>query len=107
MSATQPILAPHPHANRRLFSDHYLDHVLPHTAEWRLGRDGAAAALARFREVFGSFVASPNEAQTENDLIRPVLALLGHDFEVQPALKTADGTKKPDYLLYRDLAALN
>jgi hypothetical protein len=33
--------------------------------------------------------------------------VLGHTFEIQPALKTPDGTKKPDYVCYRDLAALN
>jgi hypothetical protein len=50
---------------------------------------------------------SDNEAHTEEDLIRPILRVLGHTFEVQPALKTLDGTKKPDYVFYRDLAALN
>lgn len=106
MPATQLTLAASPHYNRRLFSDHYLNSVLPDTGEWRLGRDGAAALLPQVQALFQSFVPSPNEAQTENDLIRPVLSLLGHDFEVQAALKTADGTKKPDYFLYRDAAAL-
>ena len=36
-----------------------------------------------------------------------MLRALGHTFEVQAALKTPDGTKKPDYVFYRDLAALN
>ena len=57
--------------------------------------------------VFGSFAPSAaNEAQTEQDLVRPVLKLLGHDFEVRPALKTPDGTKRPDYVFWRDAAAL-
>jgi hypothetical protein len=46
-----------------------------------------------------AYVPSDNEAQTEEDLIRPVLSALGHTFEVQPALRTPDGTKKPDYVL--------
>jgi predicted type IV restriction endonuclease len=56
--------------------------------------------------VFDESVPSANEAQTEQDLVRPALALLGHDFEVQPALKTPDGTKRPDYVFYCDAAAL-
>jgi hypothetical protein len=31
-----------------------------------------------------------------------VLRLLGHTFEIQTALRTADGVKKPDYIFYRD-----
>ena len=56
---------------------------------------------------FASFVPSANEAQLERELVRPVLDLLGHHYEVQPALKTPDGTKRPDYVLYRDAASLN
>ncbi len=34
---------------------------------------------------------------------------MGHEgiFEVQPALATPDGTKRPDYVFYRDAASLN
>ena len=57
--------------------------------------------------LFASFVPSANEAQLEKELVRPVLDLLGHHYEVQPALGTPDGTKRPDYVLYRDAASLN
>lgn len=106
MLATQPALAPPPHRNRRLFSDHYLDQVLPKTAEWGLGRESAAALLPQVRALYRKFVPSTNEAQTERELVRPVLELLGHHFEVQPALQTAAGTKRPDYVLYRDEEAV-
>jgi hypothetical protein len=39
--------------------------------------------------------------------VRPVLGILGHDFEVQAPLETPDGTKRPDYIFYRDAASLN
>jgi hypothetical protein len=51
-------------------------------------------------------VPSANEAQTEKDLVRPVLEALGHTFEVQAALATPKGTKKPDYVFYRDQSGL-
>jgi hypothetical protein len=34
-----------------------------------------------------------------------VLRLLGHTFEVQPALATPEGTRRPDYVLYNDAEA--
>ncbi len=35
-----------------------------------------------------------------------MLRRLGHTFEVQPSLETPDGSKTPDYVFYRDQAAL-
>src|SRR4029078_9867330 len=35
-----------------------------------------------------------------------VLPAPGHSFEIQAALKTPDGTNKPDYVFYRDQATL-
>ena len=48
-----------------------------------------------------------NEAQTEEQFIRPVLRVLGHAFEVQPVLRTAQGTKQPDYVFFADTETLN
>lgn len=94
------------HRNQRLFSDHYLDEFLPKSAEWRAGADGAAGKLEELREIWRRFTPSSKEAQTEEELVRPVLRALGHTFEVQAALKTPDGPKFPDYVLYRDEEAL-
>jgi len=55
--------------------------------------------------ILGAYRPSANEAQTEEDLVRPVLHILGHDFEVQPALVTPEGKKRPDYVLYADAAS--
>lgn len=100
-----PLAASQMHSNQQLFSDYYLDQILPQRADWRLLADESAAALATIRAIYTGFAPSSIEAQTEDDLIKPVLAALGHSFEVQAALKTPDGTKKPDYVFYRDLAA--
>ena len=53
-----------------------------------------------------SYTPSENEAQVEEDLVRPILRLLGHTFEVQPALTTPEGTKRPDYVLYDDASSV-
>jgi Eco57I restriction-modification methylase/restriction endonuclease TaqI-like protein len=106
MTSAQLALAAHPHRNQRLFSDHYLDTILPQASDWKLGADGAAETLRRLRDLYQSFTPSTNEAQTERDWVRPVLEALGHSFEVQPTLRTPDGTKRPDYILYQDEAAV-
>ncbi len=101
-----PLVAP-PHNNRQLFSDHYLDHTLPRRGDWQLRAAAVALLMARIAAIYAAFTPSSNEAQTESDLVRPILAALGHTFEVQAALRTPDGTKKPDYVFYRDRAALD
>src|SRR3954454_20998755 len=102
-----PLTLAQRHSNQQLFSDHYLNVTLPQRAEWKLLAHDAAQALAAIAPIVRAYVPSDNEAQTEEELIRPMLRVLGHTFEVQAALKTPDGTKKPDYVFYRDLATLN
>ncbi|MHB9133234.1 MAG: hypothetical protein ACYDBB_19365 [Armatimonadota bacterium] len=93
------------HYNHQLFSDHYLNEILPSQPAWRAMAVEAAAAFAEIRQLFAAYTPSRIEAQVEDELIRPILQRLGHDYDVQPALKTPDGTKKPDYVFYRDGAA--
>jgi hypothetical protein len=106
MAAVQLLLTVAPHTNHQLFSDHYLNEILPKRVEWQGLVSEATRALAEIAAVLERFTPSEIEAQTEEDLVRPILKLLGHTFEVQPALATPDGTKKPDYVLYRDEAAV-
>jgi hypothetical protein len=107
MPATQlPLALAQRHNNQQLFSDHYLNVTLPQRAEWKLLAHDARSVMERVAQILAAYVPSANEAQTEKDLVRPVLEALGHSFEVQAALKTPDGAKRPDYVLYRDAAAL-
>ncbi|HVB21048.1 MAG TPA: N-6 DNA methylase [Ktedonobacteraceae bacterium] len=93
------------HNNQRLFSDHYLNEILPR--RWNSLRDEAAQVMAQLRRRYSKFTPNPsNEAQTEEDWIKPVLHALGHSFEVQASLKVPDGTQRPDYIFYRDDTAL-
>jgi len=95
-----------PHRNSGLFSNHYLNVTLPHRADWQALAAAARPVLDAVRRIYAAYTPSDNEAQIEKDLIRPVLAALGHTFEVQAPLATSDGTKRPDYIFYRDDAAL-
>ena len=108
MSVAQlPLALAQRHHNRQLFADRYLDETIPRREAWLALIAEAAPVLARIQAIFAAFTPSTNEAQTERDLVRPVLEALGHTFEVQAALRTPKGTKKPDYFFYPDAAALN
>ena len=95
-----------PHRNRTLFSDHYLADRLPRRADWRALEPEAARTLAAIRAIWAGFHPSDNEAQTEQDWIKPVLSTLGHVFEVQPSLVVPGRPAvRPDYVYYLDEAA--
>ncbi len=67
MPAVQlPLAASQLHYNQQLFSDYYLDHILPQRGDWRLLTDEAAAALAKVRAIYRGFAPSSIEAQTED-----------------------------------------
>ncbi|CAN5227266.1 hypothetical protein BH24ACT17_BH24ACT17_07620 [soil metagenome] len=95
-----------PHRNQGLFSDHYLNATLPARPDWKALADEARPAMEEIAGLLDSYTPSENEAQVEEELVRPVLRLLGHTFEVQPALATPEGTKRPDYVLYRNAGSV-
>jgi hypothetical protein len=99
MTAVQLALGERAHRNRQLFSDHYLDTILPSRSDWRALASPAAPVLAAIKEIFGRFTPGGNEVQTERELIWPVLDALGHTYEVQAGLRTAGNVvKTPDYV---------
>src|ERR1700760_3679460 len=63
--------------------------------------------MAQLQQLYAGFTPNAsNEAQTEDNWIKPVLRALGHTYEVQAPLQVPDGVKRPDYIFYRDTAAL-
>src|SRR4051794_33294520 len=52
-------------------------------------------------------LAGANEAQTEQDLIRPVLDRLGHLYDVQSGLSAWGSRRVPDYAVFHSTAARN
>jgi type I restriction-modification system DNA methylase subunit len=107
---TQPPPLEQSHRNHGLFSDHYLNETLRQRPDWQRLVEEAIPVKEQIKSIFERSKPTPSEkeAQTEEDWVRPVLRSLGHaDFAVQPSLKTPDGTKEPDYIFYRDRAALD
>ena len=100
--AVQLSLMSYKHRNQQLFSDHYLNIILPQQPEWQMLAIEAKSVLDSLREIFNKYTPSNKEAQVEDEVVKPILKQLGHTFEVQPSLETPDGTKAPDYIFYRD-----
>ncbi len=95
------------HHNQRLFSDHFLDQLLPKEEAWQQLQAEAAMVMESLKQRFASFAPTltTNEAQTEHEWVRPVLEELGHTFEVQAALKVPGNKPQfPDYVFYRSEA---
>ncbi|MBV8822090.1 MAG: hypothetical protein JO123_04815, partial [Ktedonobacteraceae bacterium] len=95
------------HNNQQLFSDHYLDETLPRRHDWQALMIEAEPIKEQIAAIFAQYKPGDKEAQVEDDLIKPILRVLGHTFEVQVSLATPDGTKQPDYIFYRDQDALH
>jgi hypothetical protein len=72
---------------------------------WNSEKVAAQAAFEKIIQQYKQFKASyksANEAQTEQDFIRPVLDLLGYSYIVQTSLKHHGKFNQPDYALFAD-----
>lgn len=63
--------------------------------------------MVQLQQIYATFTPNPNnEAQTEDDWIKPVLRKPGHIFvEVQVPLDVPMSVQKPDYVFYQDEGA--
>ncbi|MDE2457785.1 MAG: restriction endonuclease, partial [Rhodospirillales bacterium] len=92
-----------------LFSTDFLQETITRGADWqRISDSDVATMAANLRKVFGGFpvAQTPNESQTEDDLIWPVLAELGWTASLRQQNLAAKGRDDvPDGLLFQDAAA--
>lgn len=91
-----------PYRNQGLFSEHYLEYRLPEEEEWKEDPEPIRQRLLALYTSKKGFLEKANEAQTEDEFIRPVLEALGFAYWVQDAVKAAGGVQRPDYVLYPD-----
>jgi len=91
----------------RLFPDYFLENGIRAMPEWQEAEagEGFRSFEDRAREIFEAFPrgADPNEAATEQELIRPVLEALGWKDHYLPQQSMA--TDVPDLLLFADADA--
>jgi Alw26I/Eco31I/Esp3I family type II restriction m6 adenine DNA methyltransferase len=97
-----------PHRNHYLFSDYYLNERLPSLPEWQ-NLQGLSTAIEKVKTIWISVrdtIDKTKEPQTREQLINPVLKVLGHVYESEPSLPTNHGVKAPDYAIFSDSASL-
>ena len=85
----------------QLFTHHFVTHGITETPEWRSSDAAAVNFQGGLIEIFESFQGyrHPNEAVTEQELIRPVLELLGWA-DYLPQQGAARNEDIPDLLLF-------
>jgi hypothetical protein len=111
MNATQPELVVLKHLNRGLFSDYYLDQIAPTLPEWQdnVLFTRVLAARDELRALLGGLRPEAlDEAQLEEQWVKPVLEKLGHHWSVQVKIRYRDtGFRKPDYVFTATAEAAN
>jgi len=91
--------------NQRLFSDHYLQEILPQSDEWKsIDRQKLNEAFAKIQSLYQKkckIIPSLKESQLEEEFIRPILRILGHIYAPRPSIdKVWEGAREPDYAFY-------
>jgi type I restriction-modification system DNA methylase subunit len=89
--------------NRSLFSDYYLRELVRDDPHWKDVLAGVSALRQRIADIYRRGmpgIEQASEAEVERRLIRPVLDALAHVYEAQPNVRSAEGTKTPDYGIF-------
>ncbi len=107
MQEQPELLEPKTYTNTGLFADYFLSEKLPQERAWfdALEDPKTQELFDELRELFRSkqdALKGSNEAQTEDEFIRPILGLLGFSYIVQTPTKTMGRTQTPDYALFAD-----
>jgi hypothetical protein len=88
--------------NKPLFSSHYLEFYLPESPEWQLDPSPIFERLKSLYLAQKDLLSSLNEAQTEEEFIKPALEILGFSYIPQIITKGKGRAERPDYALFAD-----
>ncbi|GCE59993.1 Eco57I restriction-modification methylase domain-containing protein [Microcystis aeruginosa] len=86
--------------NKPLFSQHYLEHRLPDSGEWQEDVSVAFSCLESLYQQKKAILPTLNEAQTEAELIQPILEILGFSYIPQVSSRGKGRSERPDYALF-------
>jgi hypothetical protein len=96
------------HRNQYLFSDHYLNNLLPDDARWSVALPEAETFLAWLQDLYAreqAQLSHYNESSLEDHWFKPILTQLGHTFERQASVPGLEaGVNRPDYVFFPDEA---
>ncbi|MBI4378301.1 MAG: hypothetical protein HY578_04305, partial [Nitrospinae bacterium] len=76
-----------PHKNRTLFSNHYLDNLLPRENEWKLNVEPAFGKIKTLWDSKRPELPSLNESQLRKHFLDKIFEILGFTIDVEtPAI---------------------
>ena len=97
------------HRNRHLFSNHYLDNLLPRDPDWEAALPEAKKSLSWLQDVYSKErrrLPEYDEIQLEERWFEPILSHLAHVSAEHPRIKLPPRqVKTPDYVFFPDDAA--
>ena len=92
--------------NQNLFSNNYLEHRLLSTSFLRDKEGGVREIFEAVKNAYERSMAlnlgPGEEASLEDKFIRPLLKILGYEWDVQPTTERGTKKKRPDYALFKD-----
>ncbi len=99
-----PLAMTAPYNNQFLFSDHYLDYLLPRDSRWDAASDEASVFYIWLREMHareGDHLDNYNESQLEDHWFIPIFERLGHIFERRASVPGLEKhIRQPDYVFF-------
>jgi len=96
--------------NQNLFSNNYLEHRLLSTSFLEDKEKGIKEVFEAVKNAYEKSMAlnlgPGEEASLEDKFIRPLLKILGYEWDVQPNTERGTKKKRPDYALFKDKPSL-
>lgn len=90
-----------PHLNKGLFSNYYLEELLPREEEFNVPLSELGGVLEKIKHVWNKeYLSSLNEPQLRKHFLDKVFEILGWTIDVEPPTPSGEWTKHPDYALF-------
>ncbi|MFH1932295.1 MAG: N-6 DNA methylase [Pseudomonadota bacterium] len=90
-----------PHLNKGLFSNYYLDELLPREEEFNIPFSNVEKALEETKRIWDkTYLSSLNEPQLRKHFLDKVFEILGWTIDVEPPTPSGEWSKHPDYALF-------
>ncbi len=96
-----------PHRNRGLFSNYYLDELLPKEEAFKIPISEVEQVFNKVKEIWDkSRFETINEDQLRKHFLDKVLDYLGWTVDVNAPVPSGEWSKRPDYALFKDNESL-
>lgn len=96
-----------PHLNKGLFSNYYLDELLPQEEEFNVQSSYVDTAFEETTRIWDkTYLSSLSEPQLRKQFLDKVCEILGWTIDVEPPTPSGEWSKHPDYALFQTRADL-